>query len=172
MHTYANEWQLIDSKINSLNELFVYTYTNHWYALEQHECEYECGCACNYPNVVSRYAFQQQCICLLFSCKMHRKISIEFYECVCTWCWLFRMVAVNGCSVYVFHKFSIELISVVACMLNEQMPLNATPNRHHIASRTKIILFNGYIAYSRCVISNADTYNPLHAPHTILLLER
>lgn len=66
--------------------------------------------------------------------------------------WPFQLVPVDCCSVYVFSTVSIELMSVVALMLNERMAQNASQNRHRI----KIMLFNEYIAYSRCVTFNAD----------------
>lgn len=62
--------------------------------------------------------------------------------------WLFRLVPVDCCSVYVFRTVSIELMSVVAFMLNERMAQNASQNRHRI----KIMLFNEYIAHSRYII--------------------
>lgn len=66
--------------------------------------------------------------------------------------WPFQLVPVDCCSVYVFATVSIELMSVVAFMLKERMAQNASQNRHRI----KIMLFNEYIAYSRCVTFNAD----------------
>lgn len=93
----------------------------------------------------------------------------EAKACICSmwwsWWWLFQLAPVDCCSVYVF----IELMSVVAFMLNERMAQNASQNRHCI----RIMLFNEYVAYSRCVTSNDDTPSlsfPSHSLHSVALI--
>lgn len=113
-----------------------------------------CGCARNYLCVwislcISTHLF------IIFMCDASQKFRSDCSNArqrhAFIW-WPFQMVPVDCCSVYVFPTVSIELMSVVALMLNERMAQNASQNRHRI----KIMLFNEYIAYSRCVTFNAD----------------